>query len=80
MVQDALPGLAPPRRRGPARWYNHAPACWLALDERKGPFKVMGYPHRWWELYQAELIRRFLEVEHELGERVAARLTIAGGT
>lgn len=70
--------FAAPRPR-PARWYRHAPACWLPLDERKGPFRVLGRPHRWWELYQAELIRRFLDAELELGERVAARLTIAGG-
>lgn len=75
--QLALPGLAGPRRRGPAQWYRHMPhkAAW---GEGRGPHRVMGVPARWWEGYMAEAMARFLALEFEVGERVAARLAGAG--
>lgn len=75
--QPSLPGLAGPSRRGPAQWYRHMPQK-AALGEGRGPHRVLGRAHHWWESYLAEAMARFLALEFEVGERVAARLSMSG--
>lgn len=60
---DLLPfGPTPSERRAAwrgHRWYQHAPSCWN--------------PHHRWTTVATATIRRFLEREHELGDRAAAQ-------
>lgn len=65
-----------PARR--ALWYRHTPHA-ATLGEGRGRFHALDLPHRWWPLWEAEGMARFMAWEHEVGERVAAALRLPTG-